>query len=202
VKSLSGGEKNRLLLARLFTKPANLLVMDEPTNDLDLETLELLEEKLVDYSGTLLLVSHDRAFLDNVVTNVLVLDGSGTVEEFVGGYSDWQRHKKLAAKTETDKLSQDSKAKPDKSADNLNAPKNPAKKKLSFKEQQELNNLPELIAQLEAKQAELNRQISSPDFYKNDQTLIASTLVELQDTDNKLEQVYQRWDELDSLQSA
>jgi ATP-binding cassette subfamily F protein uup len=202
VKSLSGGEKNRLLLARLFTKPANLLVMDEPTNDLDLETLELLEEKLVDYAGTLLLVSHDRAFLDNVVTNVLVLDGSGTVEEFVGGYSDWQRRKKLAAKTETNKLNQDSKAKPDKSADNLNAPKNPARKKLSFKEQQELNNLPELIAQLEAKQAELNRQISLPDFYKNDQTLIASTLAELQDTDNKLEQVYQRWDELDSLQSA
>jgi ABC transport system ATP-binding/permease protein len=202
VKSLSGGEKNRLLLARLFTKPANLLVMDEPTNDLDLETLELLEEKLVDYGGTLLLVSHDRAFLDNVVTSVFVLDGSGNVEEFVGGYSDWQRHKQLTAKTESEKRSSESKAKPDKSADNLNAPKNPVKKKLSFKEQQELNNLPELIAQLEAKQAELNQQISSPDFYKKEQTLISSTLAELQDTETKLEQVYQRWDELDSFQSA
>ena len=92
VKSLSGGEKNRLLLARLFTKPANLIIMDEPTNDLDLETLELLEEKLVNYDGTLLLVSHDRAFLDNVVTSVFVLDGSGKVEEFIGGYSDWMNH--------------------------------------------------------------------------------------------------------------
>lgn len=89
VKSLSGGEKNRLLLARLFTKPANLIVMDEPTNDLDLETLELLEEKLINYEGTLLLVSHDRAFLDNVVTSVFVLDGSSKVQEFIGGYTDW-----------------------------------------------------------------------------------------------------------------
>ncbi len=202
VKSLSGGEKNRLLLARLFTKPANFLVMDEPTNDLDLETLELLEEKLVDFSGTLLLVSHDRAFLDNVVTSVFVLDGSGKVEEFVGGYSDWQTHKQLSAKAETDKKSQESKAKGDKVVENLNAPKNPSRKKLSFKEQQELNSLPELIAQLEAKQAELNRQINSPDFYKNDQTVIAGTLAELQATDTKLEEVYQRWDELESLQSA
>ncbi|MGZ4995876.1 MAG: ATP-binding cassette domain-containing protein, partial [Methylobacter sp.] len=105
VKSLSGGEKNRLLLARLFTKPANLIVMDEPTNDLDLETLELLEEKLVDFDGTLLLVSHDRAFLDNVVTSVFVLDGSGEVDEFVGGYTDWMNHVKQAKQTETAKAS-------------------------------------------------------------------------------------------------
>lgn len=202
VKSLSGGEKNRLLLARLFTKPANFLVMDEPTNDLDLETLELLEEKLVDYSGTLLLVSHDRAFLDNVVTSVFVLDGSGMVEEFVGGYSDWQTQKQAATKTELDKKSQDSKKKLDSGVENPNAPKNPAKKKLSFKEQQELNNLPELIAQLEAQQAELSQKISGVDFYKNDQTIIAKTLAELQATGIKLEQVYQRWDELENLQSA
>lgn len=202
VKSLSGGEKNRLLLARLFTKPANFLVMDEPTNDLDLETLELLEEKLVDYSGTLLLVSHDRAFLDNVVTSVFVLDGSGMVEEFVGGYSDWQTQKQAATKTELDKKSQDSKKKLDSGVENPNAPKNPAKKKLSFKEQQELNNLPELIAQLEAQQAELSQKISGVDFYKNDQTIIAKTLAELQATGTKLEQVYQRWDELENLQSA
>ncbi|NOU22131.1 MAG: ATP-binding cassette domain-containing protein [Methyloglobulus sp.] len=202
VKSLSGGEKNRLLLARLFTKPANFLVMDEPTNDLDLETLELLEEKLVDYSGTLLLVSHDRAFLDNVVTSVFVLDGSGMVEEFVGGYSDWQTQKQAATKTELDKKSQDSKKKLASGVENPNAPKNPAKKKLSFKEQQELNNLPELIAQLEAQQAELSQKISGVDFYKNDQTIIAKTLAELQATGTKLEQVYQRWDELENLQSA
>ena len=201
VKSLSGGEKNRLLLARLFTKPANLLVMDEPTNDLDLETLELLEEKLVDYSGTLLLVSHDRAFLDNVVTSVFVLDGSGKVDELVGGYSDWQQQKQAIAKTESEIKASESKKKPDASA-NINAPKNPAKKKLSFKEQQELDNLPELIAQTEAKQAELSKKIGSPDFYKSDQTDIADTLAELQSINTKLEQAYQRWDELESLQSA
>ena len=202
VKSLSGGEKNRLLLARLFTKPANLLVMDEPTNDLDLETLELLEEKLVDYSGTLLLVSHDRAFLDNVVTSVFVLDGSGSVEELVGGYSDWQNHKLANAKTDADKKNADSKKKPDAGAAYLNSPKNPTRKKLSFKEQQELNNLPELIAQLEAQQAELNQKMSSADFYKNDQAFVASTLADLQTTDSQLEQAYQRWAELESLQSA
>ncbi len=202
VKSLSGGEKNRLLLARLFTKPANFLVMDEPTNDLDLETLELLEEKLVDYSGTLLLVSHDRAFLDNVVTSVFVLDGSGSVEEFVGGYSDWQSQKLAAAKADIAKKNQDSKKKLDLGVENPNVPKNPVKKKLSFKEQQELNNMPELIAQLEAQQIELNKKISSADFYKNDQTIIADTLADLQAADAKLEQAFQRWDELESLQSA
>ena len=201
VKSLSGGEKNRLLLARLFTKPANFLVMDEPTNDLDLETLELLEEKLVNYSGTLLLVSHDRAFLDNVVTSVFVLDGSGKVEEFVGGYSDWQSQKQSTTKTEQAKKTQDSKRKPDLSVENPNIPKNPVKKKLSFKEQQELSNLPELIAQLEAKQAELTQKINDADFYKNDQTVISNTLTELQTTDAQLGQVFQRWDELESQQA-
>ena len=202
VKSLSGGEKNRLLLARLFTKPANFLVMDEPTNDLDLETLELLEEKLVDYKGTLLLVSHDRAFLDNVVTSVYVLDGSGTVEELVGGYSDWQNHIQAITKTDADKNNAVSKKKPDSGADNLNSPKNPTRKKLSFKEQQELNNLPELIAQLEAQQAALTLKINAADFYKNAQAAIAETLAELQATNTKLELAFQRWDELESLQSA
>ena len=202
VKSLSGGEKNRLLLARLFTKPANFLVMDEPTNDLDLETLELLEEKLVDYSGTLLLVSHDRAFLDNVVTSVFVLDGCGSVEEFVGGYSDWQSQKQSTAKTEMGKKNQDNKKKAEMGIENPNVPKNPVKKKLSFKEQQELTNLPELIAQLEAQQAELTQKINDADFYKNDQAVIAKTLADLQAADTKLEQVFQRWDELESQQSA
>ena len=202
VKSLSGGEKNRLLLARLFTKPANFLVMDEPTNDLDLETLELLEEKLVEYNGTLLLVSHDRAFLDNVVTSVFVLDGSGKVGELVGGYSDWQQHKQVVAKTETAKKTQDNKNKPDSGIENPNTPKNPTKRKLSFKEQQELNNLPELIAKLEAQQAELTQKINAADFYKNDQTVIANTLAELEAANLKLEHVFQRWDELESLQSA
>ena len=202
VKSLSGGEKNRLLLARLFTKPANFLVMDEPTNDLDLETLELLEEKLVDYSGTLLLVSHDRAFLDNVVTSVFVLDGTGSVEEFVGGYSDWQSQKLAVVKTDPAKKNQENKRNPELSTENVNVPKNPTKKKLSFKEQQELNNLPELIAQLEAQQAELTQKINDADFYKNDQAVIAKTLADLQAADAKLEQIVQRWDELESQQLA
>lgn len=200
VKSLSGGEKNRLLLAKLFTKPANLLVMDEPTNDLDLETLELLEAKLVDYSGTLLLVSHDRAFLDNVVTSVFVLDGTGKVEEFIGGYSDWQQYRQTLLKLENN---QDGKKKagvvsesPDKSE------KNQSRKKLSFKEQQELKNLPDLINRLETQQAELNRTINTVDFYKNDKAFIARALAELQTVDNDLEKAYQRWDELESQQSA
>ncbi|TAK64674.1 ATP-binding cassette domain-containing protein [Methylobacter sp.] len=196
VKSLSGGEKNRLLLARLFTKPANLIVMDEPTNDLDLETLELLEEKLVDFDGTLLLVSHDRAFLDNVVTSVFVLDRSGEVDEFVGGYTDWMNHVKQAKQAEAVKITKQEKpAAP--------APVRPTmKKKLSFKEQQELAKLPELIDELETKQAELNRQISEPEFYKQDSTAVAKTLDELKQIDEKLEQVYLRWDELEALTEA
>jgi ATP-binding cassette subfamily F protein uup len=193
VKSLSGGEKNRLLLARLFTKPSNLIVMDEPTNDLDLETLELLEEKLVDFDGTLLLVSHDRAFLDNVVTSVFVLDGSGEVDEFVGGYSDWLNYAKLAKQAEKAKVT-----KQEKPA--AQAPvRTGAKKKLSFKEQQELDKLPGLIDELETRQAELNQQISAPEFYKQDQTAVANTLDELKQIDEKLEQVYKRWDELEAL---
>ena len=199
VKSLSGGEKNRLLLAKLFTKPANVLVMDEPTNDLDLETLELLEEKLVEFTGTLLLVSHDRAFLDNVVTSVIVLDGKGKVNEYVGGYSDWLRQKpaepSMNNKKEADK--EDIAASKNKKT-TIDRPK----KKLSFKEQQELMQLPELISGLEHRQSELNAQINASEFYKNKQTVINDTLVELQATDTQLEQAYQRWDELENLQSS
>jgi ATP-binding cassette subfamily F protein uup len=199
IKSLSGGEKNRLLLARLFTKPANLLVMDEPTNDLDLETLELLEEKLVEYTGTLLIVSHDRAFLDNVVTSVFVLDGSGKVEEFVGGYSDWMNQMQANTKAELYKKAPDSKRKLEPISESQNLK---PKRKISFKEQQELNNLPQLINDLEAEQAELNKQINNANFYKNDQAVISETLAKLQTIDTKLEQTYQRWDELESLQTA
>jgi ATP-binding cassette subfamily F protein uup len=193
VKSLSGGEKNRLLLARLFTRPANLIVMDEPTNDLDLETLELLEEKLVNYDGTLLLVSHDRAFLDNVVTSVYVLNGSGDVDEFVGGYTDWISHVKQAEQT-----------KPAVAVKKVQeAPKQdkPAvkKKKLSYKDQQELNELPQVIDDLEVKQAALTQQISSSAFYKKEPLAIAKTLDELKKIEGKLEQVYARWNELEAM---
>lgn len=203
VRSLSGGELNRLLLARLFTKPANLLVMDEPTNDLDLETLELLEAKLVEFTGTLLIVSHDRAFLDNVVTSVLVLDGKGNVEEFVGGYSDWQIQEQAKSKAESGKKAVDKAInKSDEEIKNQKTANNASRRKLSYKEQQELSNLPQLINDLEAKQAELNRQINDADFYKNDQQVIAQALADLQATDEQLEQAYQRWDELETLQSV
>jgi ATP-binding cassette subfamily F protein uup len=194
VKSLSGGEKNRLLLARLFTRPANLIVMDEPTNDLDLETLELLEEKLVNYDGTLLLVSHDRAFLDNVVTSVYVLNGSGDVDEFVGGYTDWMSHVTQEKQNKPVVV-----AKKPVEVSNQEKPVAAKKKKLSFKEQQELNNLPPMIDELEAKQAALNLQISSPAFYKKDALAIAKTLDELKVTEAKLEQVFARWNELEGL---
>ncbi|MGZ8137135.1 MAG: ATP-binding cassette domain-containing protein [Methylococcaceae bacterium] len=191
VRSLSGGEKNRLLLARLFTKPANLIVMDEPTNDLDLETLELLEEKLVNYDGTLLIVSHDRAFLDNVVTSVFVLDGTGEVDEFIGGYSDWLAHSKQSKQLEAGK-------KPVQAVKQEKPATAAKKKKLSFKEQQELDKLPSIIDELEKKQAELNKQVSAADFYKKNQDVVGKTLSELQKIEDQLEQVYRRWDELEA----
>jgi ATP-binding cassette subfamily F protein uup len=162
VKSLSGGERNRLLLARLFAKPANCLVLDEPTNDLDIETLELLEELLEEYKGTVFLVSHDRTFLDNVVTQVIVAEGEGQWREFVGGYSDWERVRDtVIASNKTVKL--EGKAEPLMAA----APPTSGKaKKLSFKEQRELEELPKLIALLEDEQTELNLRLSEPDFYK------------------------------------
>jgi len=191
VKSLSGGEKNRLLLARLFTKPANLIVMDEPTNDLDLETLEILEEKLVDYQGTLLLVSHDREFLDNVVTSVLVFEGEGRVGEYIGGYADWFAMSEQHKKTEAAKFAAEA-AKKDK-------PKTSVAKKLSFKEQRELEQLPQLIEQLETRQADLTAKIASSEFYKQSQELIAATLAELKAAEDELAQAYARWDELDAM---
>ena len=193
VKSLSGGEKNRLFLARMFTKPANLIVMDEPTNDLDLETLELLEEKLVNFDGTLLLVSHDREFLDNVVTSVFVLDGSGSVEEFVGGYSDWSDHNKQQKQAKLE-IKTSVQAKQEKPA--INTAK---KKKLSFKEQQELDQLPALIQALEAEQTAHNLVISAPEFYQQDQTSITDALNKVRLLETKLEQAYLRWDALELL---
>lgn len=191
VKSLSGGEKNRLLLARLFTKPANLIIMDEPTNDLDMETLELLEEKLVDYDGTLLLVSHDRSFLDNVVTSVLVFEGAGIISEHVGGYSDWLSRQQSPITSDADKkaeyIEKNTKNEPLK------------KKKLSYKEQKELDELPDLIDKLESEQTAINETINSPDFYKNEAALISKTLDQLKSIDHKLELAYQRWHELEAM---
>jgi len=188
VKSLSGGEKNRLLLARLFTKSANLIIMDEPTNDLDLETLEMLEEKLVDYEGTLLLVSHDRAFLDNVVTSVFVFEGEGEINEYIGGYAEWFA---LAKKRKEDKkpIEQVKKQKPKASSN----------KKIGFKQQKELDQLPGQIDQLELEQEKLTKKTADVDFYKQEQDKIKETLDMLKEVEQKLEKAYQRWDELEAM---
>ena len=191
VKSLSGGEKNRLLLARLFTKTANLIVMDEPTNDLDLETLEILEEKLVDYQGTLLLVSHDREFLDNVVTSVLVFEGEAQVNEYIGGYADWFALKEKTQKAAAAKIAEETVKK--------EKPKSAPVKKLSFKEQRELEQLPLKIEELENLQAELNANINSAEFYKQSAEAVAACLERLKATDEELSAAYLRWDELEGV---
>jgi ATP-binding cassette subfamily F protein uup len=166
VKSLSGGERNRLLLARLFAKPANVLVLDEPTNDLDIDTLELLEELLEEYTGTVFLVSHDRTFLDNVVTQVIVSEGEGQWREYIGGYSDWERYSNSVAKSA---VKADSKpaANVANTAAAATAPAAAKAKKLSYKEQRELEELPKLIAQLEAEQAAITAKLADADLYKN-----------------------------------
>jgi ATP-binding cassette subfamily F protein uup len=192
VSTLSGGERNRLLLARLFARPANLLIMDEPTNDLDVETLELLEELLMEYEGTLLLVSHDRAFLDNVITRSLVFEGDGVIGEFVGGYSDWLAHKKdvKAAVRPTSRAA-------DKSGETP-APAALKKKKLSYKDQSELDELPRSIEILDAEQAQLQEAIGDSGFYQQDNEKTAATLARLEEVGEALEACYSRWEELDA----
>lgn len=187
VKALSGGERNRLLLAKLFTQPSNVLVLDEPTNDLDIDTLDLLEELLIEYKGTIILVSHDRAFLNNVVTSTLVFEGDGQINQYVGGYDDWLRQRKVEqpkiiqqpVKTETKTVS--------------------ASKKLSYKDQRELDNLPQEIENLETEIAELSELISQPDFYKGDRTETAKTETRLSELQQQLSHCYERWEILENL---
>lgn len=189
VKYLSGGERNRLLLAKMFTKPSNVLVLDEPTNDLDAETLELLEELLSDYPGTVLLVSHDRAFLNNVVTSTLVFEGDGVVKEYAGGYDDWLRQKsETAAQTPV----APAKSEPVRM-------KTERAKKLSFKDQRELETLPQLIETLETQQAELQQKLAEPSFYQQAGPEIAKVTNQLAAVHEQLETAYARWEELESL---
>ncbi|MGR9108393.1 MAG: ATP-binding cassette domain-containing protein [Gammaproteobacteria bacterium] len=191
ISTLSGGERNRLLLARLFRNPANLLVMDEPTNDLDIETLELLEALLIDFEGSVLLVSHDREFLDHIVTSTLVFEGQGKISEFVGGYSDWLLQRpELPGKTIPS-----NEKKPAADRKKSAAPKS----KLSFKEERELADLPAKIEELEARQHELNSQLQSSDFYQSDKEAITRALQELDSLGRELEIHYARWDELEAL---
>ena len=190
VKALSGGERNRLLLARLFTRPANLLVLDEPTNDLDLETLELLEAQLVEWPGTLILVSHDRAFLDNVVTSTMVFEGDGQVGEYVGGYEDWQRQCPPAAPPP--RAAATPKATPRGSSVPGTA------KKLSYRERRELDGLPARIEALEAEQHALSETMAAPTFYKQPSKDIALAVARLETLERDLSELYLRWDALDS----
>jgi ATP-binding cassette subfamily F protein uup len=196
VKALSGGERNRVILAKLFTRPANLLVLDEPTNDLDIETLEVLEQKLCDYTGTLIVVSHDREFLDNVVTSIVVFEQDGKVQEYVGGYSDWLRRGHELAVTDNPYEVERRKR------EALERRKNRKATKLSYKDQRELDSLPAEIERIEADIARLQAAIAAPDFYTQDAELVQQELHKLSDTEKLLEQRIERWAELESLQDS
>lgn len=193
VKALSGGETNRVLLAKLFSQPANLLVLDEPTNDLDIETLELLEEIILDFDGTILLVSHDRSFLDNVVTSTLVFDGNGELNEYVGGYNDWLRQRpdpskmsaKPAVKAEVKAVAKEKAAK---------------KKKLSYKLQRELDELPAKLEAAEERLAELQEETGSGDFYQQPHDVVSQTLEMMKQQEGVVETLMDRWVELEAMQ--
>ena len=195
VRALSGGERNRLLLARLFTRPANVLVLDEPTNDLDIETLELLEALLVDWPGTLLLVSHDRAFIDNVVTSTLAFEGDGRVEEYVGGYDDWVRQRPEPAPP-APRTSDPASSRTSASANRQT--QEPAAKKLTYREREELEQLPSKIHALEEEQRALTTRIAAPDFYKEPADAIARALERVDAIHDDLLEALARWDELES----
>ncbi len=193
VKALSGGERNRVILAKLFTRPANLLVLDEPTNDLDIETLEVLEERLCAYNGTLIVVSHDREFLDNVVTSTVVFEDDGSIQEYVGGYRDWLQQGKRLAETDNP---QDIEQRRQQTAERRRQ-RQPTK--LSYKHQRELNQLPTEIEGLEVSIAELQKTVSAAGFYAQDNDRVQQTLRELAVAETLLEQRVARWGELETL---
>ncbi len=184
ISALSGGERNRLLLARLLARPANLLVLDEPTNDLDIETLEILENMLLAYSGTLILVTHDRTFLNNLVTSTLILSGDGQVHKFIGDYDAWQREKEAEQKKPKKILPPKPK-------------KKKAPKKLSYKEQRELDEIPAKIEALESEQGKLNESLSDPVFYQNNNAEVSQAVKRLKIIEGELQQIYARWEELE-----
>jgi ATP-binding cassette subfamily F protein uup len=194
IAALSGGERNRVILAKLFTRPANLLVLDEPTNDLDVETLEALEERLADYDGTLLVVSHDRYFLDAIVTSTLVFEDDGQVRRHAGGYSDWlERHRALAVvDTPADASSQDRR----------DTRSRPPARKLSYKLQRELDALPDLISALEQKVAELRGAVNEPEFFKRPPREVQEALDALRDAEREVEAAVDRWAQLEEQAAA
>ncbi|PCI73446.1 MAG: ABC transporter ATP-binding protein [SAR86 cluster bacterium] len=202
-KALSGGEQNRAILAKVFSRPANILVLDEPTNDLDIETLELLEDILLKFDGTVLLVSHDRQFMDNVVTSLMVFEGDGQINEYVGGYSDWARKGgKLFSFEESEKASGGSST---KQLEEKPEAKKSSSKKLSYKDQRELEALPAKIEMLEISQSELEQHMSQPEFYNNQQDggkSVEETLKQVADVQSQLEQAFDRWEELEKLRNS
>jgi ATP-binding cassette subfamily F protein uup len=193
VKFLSGGERNRLLLARLFARPANLIVLDEPTNDLDTETLELLEERLVEYPGTLLVVSHDRAFLNNVVTSTIVFE-HGNVREYVGGYDDWVRQRPQTAASSETKAPAKARTQPPRKESSL------TRRRLAYHEKRELESLPETIESLESQLAELHEVMARPEFYKQASDEIAGQQARLKRLTEQLGTAYVRWEQLEALE--
>ena len=198
---LSGGERNRLMLAKLFTKPTNVMVLDEPTNDLDAETLELLEDLLVDYSGTLLTVSHDRAFLNNVVTSTFVFEGDGIVQEFDGGYDDWVRQRSTSSASTLNATSpeRESHSASNSAIEAPEADNQATTRKLNFKERRELESLPTVIEGLELQIKELHELMADPAFYQQDGQAIATTTADLARIEKQLSQALERWEELESL---
>jgi ATP-binding cassette subfamily F protein uup len=196
VKSLSGGERNRLLLARLFARPANILVLDEPTNDLDIDTLELLESLLQEFQGTLFLVSHDRAFLENTVTQVIAFEGNGILTEFGGGYDDWQR---FTQKRTDDQKSAEQVKQKQTSIPTTNASK-PAPAKLSFKEQKELETLPAELEKLELEQTKIGEELAKPETYGNAE-MVKNLQAKLSEIETTIEEKLLRWEALESLQN-
>ncbi len=196
VKSLSGGERNRVILAKLFTRPANLLVLDEPTNDLDIETLEVLEQKLCDYNGTLIVVSHDREFLDNVVTSTIVFEENGRIQEYVGGYGDWVRQGKQLAVADNPYEAEERKR---RAAERRR--QRPATK-LGYKDQRELDALPAEIEELEAAIANLQKTVAEPGFYAQDAVAVRETLERLAESEAELERRVERWGELETLAAS
>ena len=194
VNALSGGERNRLLLAKLFIKPANVLVLDEPTNDLDVDTLELLEELLLNYTGTVLIVSHDRAFINNLVTSCFVFEGEGVISEYVGSYDDWLRQKPTSKKPEKKKTKALEKEKEVAET----KPSEKPSKKLSFNDQQDLKNIPKEIEALESKVSDLEAQMADPNFFKQEHRVTAAVTDELQEINALLKIKYDRWEALES----
>jgi ATP-binding cassette subfamily F protein uup len=202
INTLSGGERNRLLLARLFARPANLLVMDEPTNDLDIETLEMLEDLLLAYRGTLLLVSHDRAFLNNLVTSTIVLDGAGGAKEYVGGYDDWLRQSQDEAAAQVEVKARKAPASAASAPPAVDTGRR--RLRLTYKDQrareaqrQELAGLPERIEGLETEQHRLSAAMAGPAFYQRDSAEIAHMVSRLKELEEELAQAYRRWEELE-----